>query len=106
MVENKILIIKLDNYDTQRALIEYLNERKTNTLNFAGITGYIKAMIDTAVKDKELNASIMKALQNYISEHFWAGVYLAKTKPELVKFRYDEMKDAKKEMDNPQSYLG
>ena len=95
--ENKVLSINLDGYNIPKALVEYLNERKTNPILFGAIQGYVKSVLDKQISDKETKENVLRALQQYVDEHFWAGIFLAKTKPELVKTRYDSIKDLKED---------
>lgn len=102
-MKDKILMIKTTKGNIQIYLNEYLTERKADIINFYSFGAYLRAILDTSIIDKERREETLKALTNQMAEYFWTGVYIGKTKPEIVNITYE----TKKEEDNQKvNYLG
>ena len=84
-------------------MLMIINERKIELGEFAGFEGYIRAIFDISIKEKELREKILKLLNEHTAEYFWAGVYLGKTKPHIIKVDYSQIK---KEEKPKEDYLG
>ncbi|MFH1650384.1 MAG: hypothetical protein ABIA93_07610 [Candidatus Woesearchaeota archaeon] len=97
--------IAIDKTSVSNEFTKYIVARGGNPLNAGGAIGYVKAIIDQNVQDEKLREGIFNDLQQYIAEHFWAGVYTAKTHPEKVKISYKDPKAAQKK-ENVHTYLG
>ncbi len=101
-----MLILSLKDSNINKALINYLKERGKDPVAFGGSAGYIKALLDNAENKDEIK-NIYHAISDFISEHFWAGVFFAKQNPELVKVEYLTKEElAKKNREKVESYLG
>ena len=102
----KQLILKFKGSMTVNQLLQqdYLPERKIDLAQFLGISGYLKALIDTAIQEPTQRENFSKAMANFVSEHFWAGVYVGKTKPDSVIISHQEIKQPLK--GEEANYLG
>ena len=103
--QNGHVTISIDNTSVTNEFSKYIVARGGSPINAGAAIGYIKAIIDQNVQDKKLREGIFHDLQQYIAEHFWAGVYSAKTHPERVKISYKDPKVAQKK-ENVHTYLG
>lgn len=102
----KVLSITLKKTNLNKALLQYLAERKEDPVQFGAVSGYLKSLLDQ-IKEKDVRDNVSKAISHYINSHFWAGILFAKSNPNSVEINYLTQKEIQAgNKREKESYLG